>query len=67
LHFERTLIPKLHPLQPLMREETLAFSSTFTFAKFDSEIMGGRGSCRAKTTANGDWRLVNGETTVNGE
>jgi len=26
--------------------------------------MGGRGSCRAKTTANGDWRLAIGQTAA---
>jgi len=41
-----------------MREETLAFSSTPPFAKSDSEIMGGQGSCRAEKRqqmATGEW------------
>jgi len=29
--------------------------------------MGGRGSCRAETTANGDWRLATGKTAASSE
>jgi hypothetical protein len=29
--------------------------------------LGWRGSCRAKTAANGDWRLATGKTAANGE
>ena len=49
------------------RDEGRKQNGTRGVGRGTKQKMGGRGFCRAKTTANGDWRLATGKTAASSE
>ncbi len=50
-----------------MREEILASSSTPPLQSLTAKLWEGEAPAEPEMVANGNWRLANGETAVNGE